>query len=190
MSSSAVRDVHAPGRRLQAGPGLGLDRPQPDDAGYLPSRQATRRPAAPGRPGRTSSTPPWPRTRAGAVPGPGRPCSAPAGARCCSRWSHIDLDRGEVLVGGKITSSRGSCGTRSGPRTAPASRVAIGPAVVEPPRSARRVEQPSRRSLVGSASRPMHAFSHEADGSRPIRPDGVTQRFTALARRLSAVPPP
>ena len=27
-------------------------------------------------------------------------------------------------------------------------------------------------------------FSHEADGSRPIRPDGVTQRFTALARRL------
>jgi integrase len=27
-------------------------------------------------------------------------------------------------------------------------------------------------------------FSHEPDGSRPIRPDGVTQRFTALARRL------
>jgi integrase len=27
-------------------------------------------------------------------------------------------------------------------------------------------------------------FSHETDGSRPIRPDGVTQRFTALARRL------
>ena len=27
-------------------------------------------------------------------------------------------------------------------------------------------------------------FSHEADGSRPIRPGGVPQRFTALARRL------
>ena len=41
------------------------------------------------------------------------------GEVCRLRWSHIDLDRGEVLVGGKITSLPGNSGTRSGPRPAP-----------------------------------------------------------------------
>ncbi len=63
-------------------------------------------------------------------------------------------------------------------------RVAIGSAVVEFLRG-RRVEQ-ARRALANgvSLSPDSYVFSHEADGSRPIRPDGVTQRFTALVRRL------
>jgi integrase len=63
-------------------------------------------------------------------------------------------------------------------------RVAIGPAVVELLR-ARRVEQAKQALASGvSLSPDAYVFSHEADGSRPIRPDGVTQRFTALAHRL------
>jgi integrase len=48
-----------------------------------------------------------------------------------------------------------------------------------------RVEQAKHALACGvSLSADAYVFSHEADGSRPIRPGGVTQRFTALARRL------
>jgi hypothetical protein len=64
-------------------------------------------------------------------------------------------------------------------------RVAIGPAVVELLR-ARRVEQAKQALASGvSLSPDAYVFSHEADGSRPIRTDGVTQRFTALVARQS-----
>lgn len=63
-------------------------------------------------------------------------------------------------------------------------RVAIGAGVVALLR-ARRLEQ-AKEALAGgvSLSPDAYVFSHEADGSRPIRPDSVTHRFTALARRL------
>jgi integrase len=106
------------------------------------------------------------------------------GEVCRLRWSHIDLDRGEVLVGGKITSLPGELGDEEWTKTRSKRRVAIGPAVVELLR-ARRLEQAKQALANGvSLSPDAYVFSHEADGSRPIRPDGVTQRFTALARRL------
>ena len=50
---------------------------------------------------------------------------------------------------------------------------------------ARRVEQAKKALASGvSLSSDAYVFSHETDCSKPIRPDGVTQRFTALARRL------
>ena len=50
---------------------------------------------------------------------------------------------------------------------------------------ARRLEQAKQALPNGvSLSPDAYVFGHEADGSKPIRPDGVTQRFTALARRL------
>ena len=103
---------------------------------------------------------------------------------CRLRWSHIDLDRGEVLVGGKITSLPGELRDEEGTKTRSKRRVAIGPSVVELLR-ARRVEQAKQALASGvSLSPDAYVFSHETDGSKPIRPDGVTQRFTALARRL------
>jgi integrase len=106
------------------------------------------------------------------------------GEVCRLRWSHIDLDRGEVLVGGKITSLPGELRDEEWTKTRSKRRVAIGPSVAELLR-ARRVEQ-AKQALAGgvSLSPDAYVFSHEADGSKPIRPDGVTQRFTALARRL------
>jgi integrase len=106
------------------------------------------------------------------------------GEVCRLRWSHIDLDRGEVLVGGKITSLPGKLRDEEWTKTRSKRRVAI---------AGRRWwrccapagwSRPSRRLPAGSVSPDAYVFSHEADGSRPIRPDGVTQRFTALARRL------
>jgi integrase len=103
---------------------------------------------------------------------------------CRLRWSHIDLDRGEVLVGGKITSLPGELRDEEWTKTRSKRRVAIGPSVVELLR-ARRVEQAKQALASGvSLSPDAYVFSHETDGSKPIRPDGVTQRFTALARRL------
>jgi integrase len=106
------------------------------------------------------------------------------GEVCRLRWSHIDLDRGEILVGGKITSLPGELRDEDWTKNRSKRRVALGPAVVELLR-ARRVEQAKQALASGvSLSSDAYVFSHEADGSRPIRPDGVTQRFTALARRL------
>jgi integrase len=106
------------------------------------------------------------------------------GEVCRLRWSHIDLERGEVLVGGKITSLPGELRDEEWTKTHSKRRVAIGPSVVELLR-VRRVDQ-AKQALAGgvSLSPDAYVFSHEADGSKPIRPDGVTQRFTALARRL------
>jgi integrase len=110
--------------------------------------------------------------------------SARRGEVCRLRWSHINLDRGEILVGGKITSLPGELRDEEWTKNRSKRRVAIGPAVVELLR-ARRVEQAKQALASGvSLSPDAYVFSHEADGSRPIRPDGVTQRFTALARRL------
>jgi integrase len=53
------------------------------------------------------------------------------GEVCRLRWSHIDLDRGEVLVGGKITSLPGELRDEEWTKTRSKRRVAIGPAVVE-----------------------------------------------------------
>jgi integrase len=106
------------------------------------------------------------------------------GEVCRLRWSHIDLERGEVLVGGKITSLPGELRDEEWTKTHSKRRVAIGPSVVELLR-VRRVDQ-AKQALAGgvSLSPDAYVFSHHADGSKPIRPDGVTQRFTALARRL------
>jgi len=102
------------------------------------------------------------------------------GEVCRLRWSHIDLDRGEVLLGGKIVSLPGELRDEEGTKTRSKRRVAIGPAVVELLRT-RRVEQ-GKQALASevSLSPDAYVFSHEPDGGAPIRPDGVTQRFTTL----------
>jgi integrase len=50
---------------------------------------------------------------------------------------------------------------------------------------ARRVEQ-AKHALALGVRLPADAyvFSHEPDGSKPIRPDGVSHRFAALAKDL------
>jgi integrase len=107
------------------------------------------------------------------------------GEVCRLRWTHVDLEDGEVFVGGGIVPGEGG-GLRDKEWTKNRSkrRVAVGPAVVELLR-ARRVEQ-AKEALALGASLPADAyvFSHEPDGSKPIRPDGVSHRFAKLADRV------
>jgi integrase len=112
-------------------------------------------------------------------------CSAPGGARyagCAGRT--LTLSGARSWSAGRSPACRGELRDEEWTKTRSKRRVAIGPAVVELLR-VRRVEQ-ARQALAGgvSLSPDAYVFSHQADGSRPIRPDGVTQRFTALARRL------
>jgi integrase len=106
------------------------------------------------------------------------------GEVCRLRWSHVDLQHGEVLVGGRIVTMSGELLDQEWTKNRSKRRVAVGPAVVELLR-ARRVEQ-AKDALAGGASLPADAyvFSHERDGSKPIRPDGVSHRFAALAKDL------
>jgi integrase len=63
-------------------------------------------------------------------------------------------------------------------------RVAVGAGTLELLR-ARRVEQAKKALASGVAFAPdSYVFSHVADGSKPIRPDGVSHRFAALAKDL------
>jgi integrase len=63
-------------------------------------------------------------------------------------------------------------------------RVAVGPATLELLR-AHRVEQAKIALASGVPLAPdAYVFSHQPDGSKPIRPDGVSHRFAKLAQRL------
>jgi integrase len=63
-------------------------------------------------------------------------------------------------------------------------RVAVGAGTLELLR-ARRVEQAKKALASGVALAPdSYVFSHVADGSKPIRPDGISHRFAALAKDL------
>jgi integrase len=78
------------------------------------------------------------------------------GEVCRLRWSHIDLDRGEILVGGKITSLPGELRDEDWTKNRSKRRVAIGPAVVELLR-VRRVEQ-AKQALASGVSLSSDAY--------------------------------
>jgi len=106
------------------------------------------------------------------------------GEVCRLRWSHVDLERGEILVGGRIVTMSGALLDQEWTKNRSKRRVAVGPTALELLR-ARRVEQ-AKEALACGVSLPADAyvFSHEPDGAKPIRPDGVSHRFAALAKRL------
>jgi len=63
-------------------------------------------------------------------------------------------------------------------------RVAVGAGTLELLRT-HRVEQAKAALAAGVALPPdAYVFSRAPDGSKPIRPDGVSHRFAELARRL------
>jgi hypothetical protein len=149
MTASAVRDVHAvlAGAFRQAQVWGWIDHSPMTLVTRPAVRRVDVRPPQVARPN-GSSTPPWPRTRSWGCSWSWPWCWVPGrGEVCRLRWSHIDLDRGEVLVGGKITSLPGELRDEEWTKTRSKRRVAIGPSVVELLR-ARRVEQ-ANQALAG-----------------------------------------
>ncbi len=107
------------------------------------------------------------------------------GELCSLRWSDVDFDNGDVLVAGGVIIVAGQpLIDRDVTKTRTKRRVAVGAGTLELLR-ARRVEQAKAALAAGAALGPdTYVFSHQPDGSKPIRPDGVTHRFSKLARQL------
>jgi integrase len=107
------------------------------------------------------------------------------GELCSLRWSDVDFDQGDVLVAGSVIILPGQpLLDRDVTKTRTKRRVAVGAGTLELLRT-HRVEQAKAALAAGVALPPdAYVFSRAPDGSKPIRPDGVSHRFAELARRL------
>lgn len=105
------------------------------------------------------------------------------GEMCGLHWSDIDLEIGSVkiskavVIDGKGVSERGT-------KTGNIRRVSLDAQTLEVlqahyDRSVHRAET-CGRSIVGAS----YVFSEDVDGTKPWRPDGVTQRFMRLRTKL------
>jgi integrase len=107
------------------------------------------------------------------------------GELCSLRWSDVDFDHGEVFIDSGVIYIPGQPlidHQRTKNRTK--RRVAVGAETLDLLR-ARRVEQAKTALASGVSLAPdAYLFSHEADASKPIRPDSVSHRFRKLADRL------
>jgi integrase len=97
----------------------------------------------------------------------------------------VDFNHGEVLIDSGVIYVPGQpLIDQDRTKNYTKRRVAVGPATLELLR-AHRVEQAKIALASGVSLAPnAYVFSHQPDGSKPIRPDGVSHRFTKLARRL------
>jgi integrase len=106
------------------------------------------------------------------------------GELCALRWSEVDLDQGEVLIAGAVVRIPREALLAKPTKTHAKRRVAVGAGTVELLR-ARRVAQAKDALACGTTlAADAYVFSHTADGSKPIDPDGITHRFQRLARHL------
>ena len=107
------------------------------------------------------------------------------GELCSLRWTDVDFDHGEVLIDSGVIYVPGRpLIDQDRTKNYTKRRVAVGPATLELLR-AHRVEQAKAALAAGVSLAPdAYVFSHQPDGSKPIRPDGVSHRFSKLAQRL------
>jgi integrase len=107
------------------------------------------------------------------------------GELCSLRWTDVDFDHGEVLIDSGVIYVPGRpLIDQDRTKNYTKRRVAVGPATLELLR-AHRVEQAKIALASGVSLAPdAYVFSHQPDGSKPIRPDGVSHRFAKLAQRL------
>ena len=107
------------------------------------------------------------------------------GELCSLRWTDVDFDHGEVLIDSGVIYVPGRpLIDQDRTKYYTKRRVAVGPATLELLR-AHRVEQAKVALAAGVPLAPdAYVFSHQPDGSKPIRPDGVSHRFAKLAQRL------
>jgi integrase len=107
------------------------------------------------------------------------------GELCSLRWTDVDFDHGEVLIDSGVIYVPGRpLIDQDRTKNYTKRRVAVGPATLDLLR-AHRVEQAKAALAAGVSLAPdAYLFGHQPDGSKPIRPDGVSHRFAKLAQRL------
>jgi integrase len=107
------------------------------------------------------------------------------GELCALRWSHVDFDRGEVLVAGSVIYVAGQPLIEKDTKTHAERRVAVGAGTLQLLRAHRVRAAEMALSLGATLASDAFVFSHVPDGRAPIRPDYMTHRFTVLAKRLN-----
>jgi integrase len=105
------------------------------------------------------------------------------GELCALRWQHLDLDRGVTTVNRSIGQLAGQIWEKD-TKTHQRRRLSLDEYTVEILKEHHeRCE--SRASLIGAAlSRQTFVFSLSPDGSTPMRPNTVTQRYGRMVKRL------
>jgi integrase len=106
------------------------------------------------------------------------------GELCALRWSHVDFDRGEILVAGSVIYVAGQPLIDKDTKTHAERRVAVGADTLESLRSHRVRAAETALSFGATLAPDAYMFSHVPDSRAPIRPDSISHRFTALAKRL------
>lgn len=111
--------------------------------------------------------------------------SAATGARrsevLALRWSHVDLEAGQVVIDGALDPVDGhlkDTKTTGGRRV-----VAIGPVAAEGLRRWRLAFVERALAVTGTVVVDPFVFTDAFDGSAPWRPDGATRRFSTIRRR-------
>ena len=106
------------------------------------------------------------------------------GELCGLRWSDLDTERAELLIARGVVAVPGRELLVRATKTHAVRRVALDPGTAESLRAQHaRVQAVARAAgitLVGEA----FMFSPAVDGSQPLRPDGINQRFTGLRDRV------
>ena len=107
------------------------------------------------------------------------------GELCALRWPHIDFDRREILVAGSVIYVAGQTLIDKGTKTHAERRVAVGADTLDLLRSHRVRAAETALSFGATLGPDAYVFSRVPDGRAPIRPDSISHRFTALAKRLN-----
>lgn len=109
------------------------------------------------------------------------------GEVCALRWMDVDLEAAELEVNGNIITAKGlpSGYVRRPPKSINGIRVlALDRRTVKMLRAHKAHRAAVTAGLAGELAPDTYLFSMRPDGSRPVRPDAMTKRFTALAKRL------
>lgn len=113
--------------------------------------------------------------------------SAVTGARrgqmCALRWSDIDLDDGEICWTRALAKVRGGV-VEKGTKTDADYTVAIDPVTVDQLREHRRRQAEASLAVGTPLTGDAFLFARDPAGAQPWHPDGATQRFAALRKRL------
>ncbi|NJC70823.1 tyrosine-type recombinase/integrase [Planosporangium thailandense] len=106
------------------------------------------------------------------------------GELCALRWQHVDLDAGVLTLRRSIYMDEDGELQEKDTKTHQQRRVALDPETMTVLQE-HRARAVSRLASVGlDLDAGAYVFSPEPDGSRPFRPDSVTQRYGRLAARL------
>lgn len=105
------------------------------------------------------------------------------GELCAIRWSHLDLERGTVTISRSIANYDGVL-VEKDTKTHQKRRLALDPDTVAVLREHRERVAERAASLGLTLRTDSFVFSLDPDGSRPMKPATVGQRYSRMAARL------